>query len=87
MLGVQDSLIEAVFGIEGDTGMAFEGGLGVESGTRGRAKSGLGSNILKGNNGTVGGGCSREVMAVGLTIRFPEGNTQKSSLGEMTVLC
>ena len=85
MLGVQDSLVEAVFSVEGDTGIAFGGGLEVESGTRGRAKSGLWSNILKGNDGAVGGWCSREVMAVGLTIRFPERNTQKSSLGEMTV--
>ena len=85
MLGVKGFLVEAVLSIEGDTGIAFEGVLGVESGTRGRAKPGLWSNILKGNNGAVGSWCSREVMAVGLTIRFPERNTQKSSLGEMTV--
>ena len=85
MLGVKGFLVEVVLSIERDTGIAFEGGLGVESGSGGGAKLGLGSNVLEGNNGAVGGWFSREVVAKGLTISCPERDTQESSLSEMTV--
>ena len=87
MLGFKGFLVEAVLSIEGDTGVAFEGGLGVESGPGGGAKLGLRPNVLEGNNGAVGGWFRREGVTEGLTIRGPERDTQESSLSEMTVWC
>ena len=87
MLGIQGSLIEAVFSIEGDTGIAFGGGLGVESGSGGGAKLGLRPNVLESNNGAVRGWFRREGVTKGLTIRGPERDTQESGLSEMTVWC
>ena len=87
MLGFKGSLVEAVLSIEGDTGVASEGRLGVESGPGGGAKLGLRPNVLEGNNGAVGGWFSREVVAKSLTIGCPERDTQESSLSEMTVWC
>ena len=87
MLGFKSFLIEAVLSIEGDTGVASEGRLGVESGPGGGAKLGLRPNVLEGNNGAVGGWFRREGVAKGLTIRGPERDTQESSLSEMTVWC
>ena len=73
--------------IERDTGIAFNGGLGVESGPGGGAKLGLRPNVLEGNNGAAGGWFRREGVAKGLAICAPERETQKSSLSEMTVWC
>ena len=87
MLGFKGSLVEAVLSIEGDAGVASEGGLRVEPGPGGGAELGLGPNVLEGDNGAVGGWFGREGVAKCLTIRSPERNTQKSSLSEMAVWC
>ena len=79
--------VEAVLSIEGDAGVASEGGLGVEPGPGGEAKLGLGPNVLESDNGAVGGWFGREGVAKCLTIRSPERNTQESSLSEVTVWC
>ena len=87
MLGFKGSLVEAVLSIEGDAGVASEGGLRVEPGPGGGAELGLGTNVLEGNNGAVGGWFGREGVAKCLTIRGPERDTQECSLSEMAVWC
>ena len=87
MQGFKSFLVEAVLSIEGDAGVASEGGLRVEPGPGGGAELGLGTNVLEGNNGAVGGWFGREGVAKCLTIRGPERDTQESSLSEMTVWC
>ena len=87
MLGFKGSLVEAVLSIEGDAGVASEGGLRVEPGPGGGAELGLGTNVLEGNDGAVGRWFRREGVAKSLTIRGPERDTQESSLSEMTVWC
>ena len=87
MLGFKGSLVEAVLSIEGDAGVASEGGLRVEPEPGGGAKLGLGTNVLEGDDGAVGRWFGREGVAKSLTVRGPERNTQESSLSEMAVWC
>ena len=70
---------------EGDNRVAFRKGFGVESGPGGKTVIGLGANIVKGDNGGIGGRFVGEVMTKSFTVSCSKGVTQKSSLGEVTV--
>ena len=79
-------LTETGFSIKGDTGVAFGKGSGIKPGSGGGAELRLGTNVLEGNNGGVGGWFSRENMTISFTVSLLKGDTQEGSLGEMAVL-